>query len=125
MPFLIRLLVNAAALWVATRFVTGVTYTGALLPLIGVALIFGVVNAIIRPILKLFTFPLLIITFGLFTLVLNGMMLWLTSRIAGRMGLGFHVDGFGAAFMGALVVSIVSTVLGLLVREPDRAASEN
>ncbi len=125
MPFLIRLLVNAAALWVATRFVTGVTYTGDLLPLIGVALIFGVVNAIIRPVLKLFTFPLLIITFGLFTFVLNGLMLWLTSRIAGRMGLGFHVDGFGAAFMGALVVTIVSTVLGLLIREPDRAAPEN
>jgi putative membrane protein len=125
MPFLIRLVVNAAALWVATRFVTGVTYTGALLPLIGVALIFGVVNAIIRPILKFFTFPLFILTFGLFTLVLNGMMLSLTSRIAGRMGLGFHVDGFGAAFMGALVVSVVSTVLGMLVREPDSAAPEH
>jgi putative membrane protein len=124
MPFLIRLLVNAAALWVATRFVTGVTYTGDLLPLIGVALIFGVVNAVIRPILKFFTFPLLILTFGLFTFVLNGLMLWLTSRIAGRMGIGFHVEGFWAALIGALVVSVVSTVLGLLVREPDTAAPE-
>src|SRR3954468_23158865 len=118
MPFLIRLLVNAAALWVATRIVTGVTYTGALIPFLGVALVFGIVNAIIRPILKFFTFPLFILTFGLFSLVLNGMMLWLTSRIAGRLGLGFHVDGFGAAFLGALVVSIASTVLGILVREP-------
>ena len=125
MAFLIRLLVNAAALWVATRFVTGVTYTGALLPLIGVALIFGVVNAIIRPILKAFTFPLLIITFGLFTFVLNGLMLWLTSRIAGRMGLGFHVDGFGAAFIGAVVVTVVSTVLGILIRERDSDAPEH
>jgi putative membrane protein len=122
MPFLIRLLVNAAALWVATRFVTGVTYTGDLLPLIGVALIFGAVNAVIRPILKLFTFPLFILTFGLFALVLNAMMLLLTSRIAGRMGLGFHVAGFGAAFWGALVVGFVSLVLGTLVREPDGAA---
>jgi putative membrane protein len=122
MPFLIRLLVNAAALWVATRLVTGVTYTGALLPLIGVALIFGVVNAIIRPILTFFTFPLFIMTFGLFALVLNGLMLLLTSRIAGRLGLGFHVAGFGAAFWGALVVSLVSTVLGILIHEPDRAA---
>ncbi len=120
MPFLIRLIVNAVALWVATRFVTGVTYSGALLPLAGVALIFGVVNAVIRPILKFFTFPLFILTLGLFAFVLNALMLMLTSRIAGRMGLGFHVDGFAAAFMGALVVSVVSTVLGMLVREPDR-----
>ena len=119
MSFLIRLLVNAAALWVATRFVTGVTYTGALLPIIGVALVFGVINAIIRPILKFFTFPLLILTLGLFTFVLNGLMLWLTSSVSGRLGLGFHVDGFWPAFWGALVVSIVSAVLGSLVRERD------
>jgi putative membrane protein len=117
MPFLIRLLVNAAALWLATRIVTGVTYTGALIPFLGVALVFGIVNAIIRPILKFFTFPLFILTLGLFSLVLNGMMLWLTSRIAARLGLGFHVDGFVAAFLGALVVSIASTLLGILVRE--------
>jgi len=120
MSFLIRLLVNAAALWVATRLVTGVTYAGALVPLIGVALVFGVVNAVIRPVLKFFTFPLFIFTFGLFALVLNALMLMLTGRIAGRLGLGFHVAGFGAAFLGALVVSVVSTVLDALVREPDR-----
>jgi putative membrane protein len=127
MPFLIRLLVNAAALWVATRLVTGVTYAGALLPLIGVALIFGALNAVIRPILKFFTFPLFILTFGLFALVLNAMMLMMTSRIAGRMGLGFHVAGFGAAFMGALVVSLVSTVLSILVNEgePSRLTTDD
>jgi putative membrane protein len=119
MSFLIRLLVNAAALWVATRFVTGVTYSGAVMPLIGVALIFGVINAIIRPILKFFTFPLLILTLGLFTFVLNGLMLWLTSSLSSRLGLGFHVDGFWPAFWGALVVSVVSAVLGALVRERD------
>src|SRR5258706_2743467 len=117
--FLIRLLVNAVALWVATRVVTGVTYTGDLLPFLGVALVFGIVNAVIRPILKFFTFPLLIVTFGLFTLVINGMMLLLTSRISGRLGLGFHVDGFRAAFWGAIVVSVASMVLGMLIREPD------
>ncbi len=119
MPFLIRLLVNAAALWVATRVVTGVTYSGSLLPLVGVALVFGVVNAIIRPILKFLTFPFYIFTFGLFALVLNGLMLWLTSSLSGALGLGFHVRGFGPAFWGALVVSLVSTVLGILIREPD------
>jgi putative membrane protein len=118
MSFLIRLLVNAAALWVATRIVTGVTSTGAL-PLIGVAIVFGIVNAVIRPILKFFTFPLFILTFGLFALVLNGLMLWLTSSLSSALGLGFHVSGFMPAFWGALVVSIVSTVLGILVREPE------
>ena len=120
MPFLIRLLVNAAALWVATRVVTGVTSNGALLPLVGVALVFGIVNAVIRPILKLFTFPLFILTFGLFALVLNGLMLWLTSSLSAALGLGFHVSGFGPAFWGALVVTVVSTVLGILIREPER-----
>lgn len=124
MPFLIRLLVNAAALWVATRTVTGVTYTGDLAPLLGVALVFGAVNAIIRPILKFFTFPLFIITFGLFAFVLNGLMLRLTSSVSARLGFGFHVSGFGPAFWGALVVSIVSTVLGTLIHEPDPAAPQ-
>jgi len=124
MPFLIRLLVNAAALWVATRTVTGVTYDGYLLPLIGVALVFGAVNAVIRPILKFFTFPLFIVTFGLFALVLNGLMLRLTSAISSRLGFGFHVSGFWPAFWGALVVTVVSTVLSTLIREPDRAAPD-
>lgn len=117
MPFLIRLLVNAAALWVATQIVTGVTYRGAIMPFIAVALVFGIVNAIIRPILKFFTFPLFILTFGLFALVLNGLMLWLTSSLSGALGLGFHVGGFVPAFWGALVVSLVSTLLGILIRE--------
>jgi len=120
MSFLIRLLVNAAALWVATRFVTGVTYNGAVLPFIGVALVFGLVNAIIRPILKFFTFPLFIVTFGLFAFVLNALMLWLTSSLSNALGLGFHVSGFAAAFWGALVVTLVSTLLGILVRDRER-----
>ena len=120
MSFLIRLLINAAALWIATQVVTGVTYRGAVLPLIGVALVFGLVNAVIRPILKLFTFPLFILTFGLFALVLNGLMLWLTSSLSSALGLGFHVSGFVPAFLGALVVSLVSTLLGILVRDRER-----
>ena len=119
MPLLIRLLVNAAALWVATRIVTGVTYSGALLPFLGVALVFGIVNAFISPLLKFVTFPLIIVTFGIFALVVNGLMLWLTSSLSNTLGLGFHVNGFGAAFWGALVVSIVSTLLGMLVWDRD------
>jgi putative membrane protein len=117
-PFLTRLLVNAAALWVATRLVPGVSYTGGWLPFLGVAVVFGVVNAFIRPVAKILTFPIILLTLGIFALVVNGFMLWLTSSLSSALGLGFHVRGFWAAFWGALVVSIVSTLLSLLVREP-------
>lgn len=118
MPFVVRLLVNAAALWVATRLVPGVTYEGGALPLLGVAMVFGVVNAFLRPVAKVLTFPLIIVTLGIFALVVNGLMLWLTSSLSSALGLGFHVGGFWAAFRGGLVVSIVSTVLSMLVAEP-------
>jgi putative membrane protein len=116
-PFLLRLFVNAAALWVATRLVPGVTFTGDWLPFLGVALVFGVVNAFIGPVAKILTFPLIIVTLGLFALVVNGLMLWLTSSLSEALGLGFHVNGFWAAFFGALVVSIVSTLLSMMVRD--------
>ena len=115
MPFLTRLLVNAIALWVATRVVSGVIYEGGRLPFIGVARVFGVVNAFIRPVAKVLTFPIILLTLGIFALVVNGFMLMLTSWLANVLGLGFHVTGFGAAFWGALVVSIVSTILSLFV----------
>lgn len=116
MAFLIRLLVNAAALWVATQIVPGVSYEGGVLPFVVVALIFGVINATLRPLTKLLTCPLILLTLGLFALVVNGLMLWLTSSLAGALGLGFHVSGFWAAFFGALVVSIISTLLSMSVR---------
>jgi putative membrane protein len=117
--FLIRLLVTAAALWVATRIVPGVTYEGGVLPFVVVALIFGAINATLRPLTKLLTCPLILLTLGLFALVVNGLMLWLTSSLATALGLGFHVTGFWAAFWGALVVSIVSTLLSMTVRVGD------
>ena len=120
MPFLIRLLVNAAALWVATQVVPGVTYDGGLLPMLGVALVFGVLNASLRPLAKILTFPLIIVTLGIFALVINGLMLWLTSALSSTLGLGFHVSGFWAAFWGALVVSLISLLLSMLIREPAR-----
>jgi len=117
MPFFVRLLVNAAALWVATRIVPGVTYTGDWLPFLGVALVFGVVNAFIRPVAKVLTFPIIIVTLGIFALVVNGLMLELTSWLSGTLGLGFQVAGFWAGFWGALVVSIVSMLLSVLVAD--------
>jgi putative membrane protein len=120
MPFLVRLLVNAAALWVATRIVPGVTFDGGPLPMLGVALVFGVLNASLRPLAKILTFPLIIVTLGIFALVINGLMLWLTSALSSTLGLGFRVSGFWAAFWGALVVSLVSLVLSMLIRDPTR-----
>jgi putative membrane protein len=116
MSFFIRLIMNAAALWVATRIVPGVSYTGGLPAFLGVALVFGVINATLRPLTKVLTFPLIIVTLGLFALVVNGLMLWLTSSLSESLGFGFHVSGFWAAFFGALVVSVVSALLSLSIR---------
>jgi putative membrane protein len=121
MSFLVRLLVNAAALWVATRIVPGVAFDGSWPALLGVALTFGVVNTLVRPVAWVLTLPLIVVTIGVFLLVLNGLMLWLTGSISGALGLGFHVDGFVAAFLGALVVSIVSTILTMIVKDRSRA----
>jgi putative membrane protein len=120
MRFVIRLLVNAAALWVATQLVPGVVFTGDWLTLLAVALVFGVVNAVVRPVTKLVTFPFIILTLGLFLLVINGLMLMLTSAVSGWLGLGFDVRGFGAAFWGALVVSLVNAVVWLIARDGER-----
>src|SRR5215471_18342691 len=120
MRFLVRLLISAAALWVATRIVPGVTYSGEFVYLLLVALVFGLLNALLRPILALLTCPLLILTLGLFTLVINAFVLWLTSALAGKLGLGFHVDGFWPAFWGGLVISVVSFLLSIFVPDPER-----
>jgi putative membrane protein len=117
MKFVLRLLINAAALWVAIRIVSGVSFDGSWASLFFVALVFGVLNASVRPLLKLFTLPLLILTLGLFTFVINAVMLMLTSRVSDWLRLGFHVTGFGSAFLGALVVSLVSFLLSVFVRE--------
>lgn len=119
MRFLLRLAVNAAALWVAVKIVPGITYSGSWAPFLGVALVFGVVNAFIRPLVRLFTLPLIFLTLGLFALVVNGMMLSLTSYFAGALGLPFHVEGCWTAILGALVVSIVSALLSVFVADPD------
>jgi len=121
MPFIVRLIINAAALWVATRLVPGVAFDGGWVPFLGVALVFGVVNAFIRPVAKVLTFPLILLTLGIFSLVVNGLMLWLTSALSGGLGLGFHVSGFWPAFWGALIVSVVSSLLSMLVAEGSRA----
>jgi len=113
--FLLRLVVNAAALWVAAQLVPGIVVTG-LVPLLLAALVLGLINAIVRPVLLVLTFPLTLVTLGLFIFVLNAFCLWLTSRIVP----GFEVQTFGAALLGALVVSIVSWVLTAFVSDAGR-----
>ena len=115
--FLVRLLINAAALWVATRIVPGVAYEGGWLPFFGLALVFGVVNTVVGLFTKILTIPLILLTLGFFLLVVNGLMLQLTSAGAGALGIGFHVNGFWSAFWGALVVSIVSTLLTMMISD--------
>ncbi len=110
-----RLLINAAALWTATRLVPGISFDGDWRLLFAVALLFGVINVSVKPVLKLLTFPLLILTLGLFTFVLNALMLWLTGAMSDALDLGFHVDGFTAAFIGGLVVTAISFLLSLFV----------
>lgn len=117
MRFLIRLLINAAALWVAARLIPGISYEGDWLTLVLIALVFGLLNAFVRPILGLLTCPLQILTLGLFTLVLNAIMLLLTSAVSNALGLRFDVAGFWPALLGSIVISVVSIALSALVRD--------
>jgi putative membrane protein len=116
--FIIRWAINAVALYAALRLVPGIQAQsmewGAIL---GLALIFGLVNALISPILKLLTCPLIVLTLGLFTLVINTLIFYLVGQIGSWFGIGFEVAGFGAAFLGGLVTSVVSIILTLLFKD--------
>lgn len=120
MKFLMRILITAIALWAATRLVSGITYHGSWLGLAGVALVFGLLNSFVRPILSFLAFPLLIVTLGLFTFVLNALMLLLTSGLSSSLGIDFHVAGFWAAFWGAIVIGIVSFLLSIFLPDGER-----
>jgi putative membrane protein len=120
---IVRLLATAVALAVAAWLVDGIsvgpgTDTERALTLLGVAIIFGLVNAIVRPILRLLTLPLVVLTLGLFLLVLNALMLLLTEWIAEQFDLAFQVDGFWSALLGALIITIVSFLINIVL--PDK-----
>jgi putative membrane protein len=123
---LVRILVNAAALAAAAALVDGIalgqgTTEERVLSLLAVAVVFGLVNAIIRPIVRLLTLPLFILTLGLFTFVVNALMLLLTSWLSRQLDLVFEVDGFIPALLGALVITVVSFLANVLL--PDRYES--
>lgn len=129
MRFLLRVLVSAAALGIATWAVSGIellagsgwTRVGTLL---AVALIFGLINATLKPLIKVIGCAFYVLTLGLAALVVNGLLLWLTSVIAGDLTLPFHVTGFWPAFWGAIVVGLVSWLLNLLIGDDRRRKDE-
>lgn len=123
MHILLRLLVTSLALWVAVALVPGIEFTGTALALVGVALVFGAVNAVLKPILTILTCPLILLTLGFFTLVLNAILLMATSSLSQSLGLGFVVDGFWPAFWGGLLIGIASTVLTAMLG-PERQREE-
>ena len=123
MRFLLRLVANAAALAVATWLLAGIQLTASgtgdkVLVLLVVALIFGLVNAVVKPVFTAVTACIVLLTLGLFLLVINALMLLLTSWVAGQIGIGWYVDGFWTALLGAIIVSVVSFVLNAFL--PDR-----
>jgi putative membrane protein len=115
--FLIRLVVNAVAIWAAVWLVPGLNYEGSTVSLLLVALIFGIVNALVRPFLLLLTCPFIILTLGLFVLVINTIMLSLTVWLSDIFDLGLTSTGFWATFLGAIVISIVSSLINLLIKD--------
>lgn len=115
MGFLISVLVNAAALWVAVQLLEGLDFAGDPLQWLLLALVFGVVNAIVKPILKIFTFPITIITLGLFLLIINAAMLYLTSWLAGYLGLTFTITSLIDAILGAIVIALVGMALNYIL----------
>jgi putative membrane protein len=118
--FVVKTLINAVAIWVAAWIVDGIDLSGGstghkILTAVLVAVVFGVVNWLIKPVVKLLSLPLFILTLGLITFVINALMLWLTSWASDRLDLDFHVDGFWSALLGALIISIVSWGLSLVL----------
>jgi putative membrane protein len=118
--FLIWIVVNALALAAAAALLSGVTLTGStsrdrVVTLLLVAAVFGVVNAVVRPVVKLLSLPFIILTLGLLIFVINALMLLLTSWLSAQLGLGFHVDGFWTAVLGGLVVMVATWFLEILL----------
>ena len=125
MKLLIRLVVNALALGAAVWLLDGITLTGGTdtekaVKLLVVGAIFGLITSVVRPIVRFLSLPLIILTLGLMLLVINALMLLLTSAIAGAVDLGFHVDGFWVALFGSIVISLASIVLEAVLPSGER-----
>lgn len=125
---LVKVGVNAVALWVAALVVQGVnlgeagkSFGNQLLTVVLVAVVFGIINAVVKPIATFFSFPAIIVTLGLFTFIVNAFMLQITEWIAAKVGLAFSIDHFfWNAVMAALVITLVSMVLNLVLPDDDK-----
>ncbi|MGW4242230.1 phage holin family protein [Nocardia sp. NPDC004722] len=126
MTLLIRLLINGVAIWLAAAWVTGIeiktpedTTQSKILVIAAITIVFALVNTLVKPIVKLLSFPFIVVSLGLFLLVINALMLWLTAKITGTTDYGLRVDGFWAAVLGGVIISLVNWVLGVLVPDED------
>jgi len=109
--FILRIMINALSISAAVKIVGGITFAGEWWKMIIIGAVFGIVNTLIKPIVTFFTFPLIVLTLGLFTLIVNTLMLLLTAELSEPFSLSLHISGFGAAFKGALIISMVSMFL--------------
>ncbi|WP_330184672.1 phage holin family protein [Nocardia sp. NBC_01503] len=128
MTLLLRLLINGVAIWLASVWVGGIdihgpdepaTTTDKIIVIAVITVIFTIVNALVKPLVKLLSLPLVVLTLGLFLLVINALMLWLTSKITEHTDYQLHVNGFWAAIWGAIIITLVNWVLGILVPDED------
>ncbi|MDB4951995.1 MAG: rane protein of unknown function [Gemmatimonadetes bacterium] len=119
MKLLLRWAASAVAVWVAAHFVPGIHFRGGIGALFAIALILGLVNSLVRPLLKMMSCGLIVLTLGLFLFVINALMLYLTSFVARRLGFVFTIASFKAALIGSIVISVVSWVLSMLVADSD------
>ena len=113
MTLILKLLINALALWVAGELISGIDLAGDFWAILLVALIFGLVNTFIKPVLKLLSFPVIILTLGLFTLLINAAMLGLTAAVSETLS----VADFWSALLGAVIISVISAVLNTFVKD--------
>jgi putative membrane protein len=125
--WIVRVIINACGLAVAAGLFDGIAVNGSsdgdrLLTLLVVALIFGVVNEFVRPVVSLLSIPLYVLTLGLFYFVVNALMLWLTSWVADVADIGFRVRGFWTAIFGAIVISIVCWVMGMVLPADEKSS---
>ncbi|MGN2635697.1 phage holin family protein [Nocardia takedensis] len=127
MQLVIRLVINAVAIWLAAAWVNGITIlspdddtTSKVIVVLAVAVVFTLVNALVKPLVQLLSLPLVVLTLGLFLLVVNALMLLLTAWITDAFSdYGIDVDGFWAALLGGIIISLVNWVLGILVPDGD------
>jgi putative membrane protein len=113
--FIIKILVNAAALWVAARFVPGIDLTADIWQILLIALVFGLINTFLKPIFKILSLPVIILTLGLFAIIVNVILLAITAALMD----GLTIYGFLPALLGSIVISIVSAILSAIIPDPN------